>query len=101
MVRLTCPGIFEAFIPGRRLGWEGRRLQAPEMLTPALDRLLADFVFLGCLGHRDLVGLARDRNHPLVRKTALPHRLLALTKPFVQRSMGRNSRAGLCAEIPG
>ncbi len=72
------------------VGW----LQAPEVLTPAVDRLLANPVLLGRLGHRGPVGLAQNRDHLLVGASALSHRLFVVEEPSSQKSLGRNSRAG-------
>ena len=60
-----------------------------EMLPPAVDRLRADAVLLGHLGHRLLVGLAEDRDHLLFGESRLLHGSLAGPRaPFSQASTG-------------
>src|SRR6185312_10667609 len=72
-----------------------RRLQLPEVLAPDVDRLLADPVLLGDLGHRRTVGLTQDRHHLLVGKSALSHRLFLLgEEPSFQKSADRKRQAG-------
>src|SRR5690606_526577 len=53
------------------------RIQLAKPLAPAIQRLLADLVFAGDLGHRRPVRLPQDRDHLFFSESALSHGLLA------------------------
>src|SRR5690606_22637264 len=62
-----------------------RRVQLAEALAPAVQRLFADLVLAGDLGHRYAVGLPQDRHHLFFGESALSHGLLASGRePFSQ-----------------
>lgn len=54
-------------------GASGGRHHPTEMLTPVVDRLLADSVLLRHLGDLRLVRLAQRRDHLLFSESALLH----------------------------
>src|SRR5690606_40645854 len=61
------------------------RVQLAKPLAPAIQRLFADLVPAGDLGHRCPVRLAQDRHHLFFGKSALSHGLLASGRgPFSQ-----------------
>jgi len=65
------------------------------MLTPRVDRLLADLALLGSLGDRGSVRLAQDCHHLFVGESALSHQLfLCVEEPSFQKPPVRKSRAG-------
>jgi len=72
-------------------GASGGRLHATEMLTPVVDRLLADSVLLRHLGDLRLVRLAQRRDHLLFSESALLHDFHISVGSHFSVSVGPNS----------